>query len=117
MRFIEFMLHTAIDQVDYMKQLLNLQGMTRRITAYVGDRNKGLVPGMPRLRAEAARLIEKAFILGEFPRGAMDSTSGLGHSVTRKLIKQLKDEGLLSRTSSRSRLRWAMPEHAERNNS
>ena len=27
MKFIEFMLRTAIDQVDYMKQLLNLQGM------------------------------------------------------------------------------------------
>ena len=69
---------------------------------------------MPTLRAEAARLIEKAFILGEFPRGEMDSFSGLGHSVTRKLIKQLKGEGLLSDTSSRSPLRWAIPEHAER---
>lgn len=114
MKFIEFMLHTAIDQIDYMKQLLDLQSMTRRIAAYVDDRNKGLVPGMSALRAEATRLIEKAFILGEFPRGQMDSISGLGHSVTRKLIKQLKDEGLLSETSSRSPLRWAIPEHAER---
>jgi len=35
-------------------------------------------------------------------------------SVTRKLVQQQKMEGLLTETSSRPPLRWAIPEHAER---
>ena len=44
----------------------------------------------------------------------MAGISGLGQSVTRKLVQQLKREGLLTETSSRSPLRWAIPNHAER---
>lgn len=43
----------------------------------------------------------------------MEAITGLGLSVTRKLVKQLKDEGLLTEASSRSPLRFAIPEHAE----
>src|SRR5690554_967788 len=40
--------------------------------------------------------------------------TGTSESRTaRRLIKQLKDEGLLSETSSRSPLKWEIPEHAE----
>ncbi|PCJ45207.1 MAG: cell filamentation protein Fic [Moraxellaceae bacterium] len=112
--FCEFMLTTAIDQVSFMDQLLDLHGMGQRIQHYIDDRNKGLIGGMGPIKPEAVRLLEKAFIYGEFPRADMDKISGLSNSVTRKLVRQLKEEGLLTETSSRSPLRWAIPEHAER---
>ena len=112
--FCEFMLKTAIDQVEYMADMLDLHGMERRIRAYVDDRNKGLIRGLPPLRAEATRLLERAFLLGEFPRAEIAEISGLHLPTARKLVQQLKEEGLLTETSSRSPLRWAIPEHAER---
>lgn len=84
------------------------------MSAYVEDRNRGLVLGLPKIKPEAIRILEKAFMYGEFPRAEMEAISGLGASVTRKLVQQMKEEGLLSETSSRSPLRWAIPEHAER---
>ena len=50
---------------------------------------------------------------GEFERSEMEEISGLGLSVTRKLVQQLKEEGLLTETSTKSPLRWAIPDHAE----
>jgi len=111
--FCLFMLNTAIDQVDYMSDLLQLEGMSTRIKSYVRARNDGLIRGMDKLRPEAVRLLDQAFRLGEFPREDMVDIAGLSLSVTRKLVGQLKREGLLTETSSRSPLRFAVPEHAE----
>ena len=112
--FCEFMLKTAIDQVRYMDGLLDLYSMGERIQHYINDRNRGLIKGIGKIKPEAVRLLEKAFIYGEFQRKDMEKISGLGNSVTRKLVQQLKKEGLLTETSSRSPLRWAIPSHAER---
>lgn len=109
-----FMLEVAIDQVQYTTEALALEGFERRLRAYLEDRQRGLIPNLGPLRPEAGRLIEKAFVWGEFPRGEMANIAGLSHSVTRKLVQQLKEEGLLAETSSRSPLCFAIPEHAER---
>jgi Fic family protein len=111
--FCEFMLRVAIDQVEYMEELLDLKPMVKRIKSYVDDRNKGLIIGLKSLKPEAVKLLEKAFMYGEFERSEMEEISGLGLSVTRKLVQQLKEEGLLTETSTKSPLRWAIPDHAE----
>lgn len=111
--FCMYMFKTAIDQVDLISGLLDLDGMLGRMASYVNHRNSGLIPGVDSIKPEAIKLLERAFILGEFPRDQMDTISGLGLSVTRKLVQQMKEEGLLTETSSRSPLRWAIPEHAE----
>tara|TARA_R110002073_G_scaffold315814_2_gene488466 strand:+ start:84 stop:1304 length:1221 start_codon:yes stop_codon:yes gene_type:complete len=112
--FCEFMLKAAIDQVEYMEKLLDLKPMAKRIRSYIDDRNKGLVIGLESIRPEAARILERAFMYGEFERSDMEAISGLGLSVTRKLVQKLKEDGLLTEASSRSPLRWAIPDHAER---
>ena len=112
--FCEFMITTAIDQVEYMSSLLDLQKMVARIQIYFADRNKGLIRGVGKIKPEASLLIEQAFTFGEFARADRDKITGLGTSVSRKLVQQLKEEGLLTETSSRSPLRWAIPDHAER---
>lgn len=112
--FIAFMLEVAVDQAKYMREVLDLQGVFDRIRAYIHDRNAGLVQGVGPIKPEAARILERAFVLGEFPRGQIVEITGLSHSVSRKVVQQLKEDGLLSETNNRSPLRWAIPEHAER---
>lgn len=111
--FVDYMLRTALDQVNYMDTLLNLTGMMQRIRTYVLRRGDGLIPGMAPLRSEAGRILERAFLTGELQRQEAYEVSGLSESVTRKLLQQLKEEGLLVETTHRSPLRWAIPEHAE----
>ncbi len=112
--FCEFMVKTAIDQVNFIGDLIHLSGMSERIKAYVRARNDGLVKGVGKIKPEAARLIERAFMLGEFPRSEAYELIGTGERSTRMLVQQLKKEGLLTETSTRSPLRWAIPLHAER---
>lgn len=113
--FCKFMLETATDQVDYIAKLLDLGGMQTRIRSYVQARNDGRIPGVDGgLKPEAAQILFLAFTQGALERSSALEMTGAAESRTaRRLIKQLKDDGLLSETSSRSPLKWEIPEHAE----
>jgi len=58
-------------------------------------------------------LIFSAFIFGDLKRSEAIELCGMPERSARRLLSQLKAEGLLSETSSRSPLRWEIPEHAE----
>ncbi len=112
--FIDFMLDTALDQVRYIGDLLKPDGMRQRIESYVTHRNTGVAArGLPSLRKEATQVLQQAFLMGKIQRQDMAQISGLPLPSARKLFQQLKEEGLLTETSSRSPLCWAIPDHAE----
>ncbi|RKZ47510.1 MAG: Fic family protein [Gammaproteobacteria bacterium] len=116
LEFCEYMLKTAIDQVEYISGLLELQKMLNRITGYIQARNDDRVTGISDDISEKAILIlYNAFINGELKRSmAYDlCASGKSDRTDRRLLEQLKKEGLLTESSSRSPFRWAIPEHAE----
>jgi hypothetical protein len=125
--FCEFMLDKALDQVKYISSLLVLQGMRERIEKYVQARNDGRVyqftplgsadspaNGIVPLKIEAANVLYNAFVDSSISRErAISSCQGMADRTARRLLQQLKEEGLLSETLSRSNLTWEIPEHAE----
>lgn len=112
--FCDFMLDTAIDQIDYISDLLQLDEMHKRIDSYVQARNDERVSGVTGKLKEAAGLIlYNAFVKGELERSLAYELSGMPGRSARRLIGQLKDDGLLSEISSKSPLKWEIPEHAE----
>lgn len=112
--FCDFMLDTALDQIDYISDLLQLDEMHKRIDSYVQARNDERVSGVKGKLKEAAGLIlYNAFVKGELERSLAYELSGMPGRSARRLISQLKDDGLLSETSSKSPLKWEIPEHAE----
>ncbi len=114
MDFCDYMLDTAVDQVSYISDLLNLTGLRKRITSYVQARNDSRVPGMTEgIKPAAALVLYSAFIHGELERSEALELCAMPERSARRLLSQLKAEGLLSETSSKSALRWEIPEHAE----
>jgi Fic family protein len=112
--FCDYMLTMAVDQVAYMSDLLNLVDLRTRINRYVQARNDFRVPGMKEgLKTQAALLLHTAFIHGELQRDQALELCAMPERSARRLLSQLKSEGLLSETSSKSPLRWEIPEHAE----
>lgn len=112
--FCDYMLDTATDQVRYMSGLLDLSGLRRRIDGYVQARNDGRGPGMTGpLKSNAALVLYTAFIHGDLLRAQALELCAMPERSARRLLGQLKEEGLLSETSSKSALRWEIPEHAE----
>ena len=112
--FCRYMLITAIDQIEYMSGLLELGQLQKRISAYIQARNDNRVPAISGgIKEVAALVLYHAFINGELERPMAYELSGIPDRSARRLFAQLKDEGLLTETSPRSPLRWAIPEHAE----
>lgn len=112
--FCRYMLVTAIDQIEYISRLLELGQLQKRISAYIQARNDNRVPAISGgIKEVAALVLYHAFINGELERPMAYELSGMPDRSARRLFAQLKDEGLLTETSPRSPLRWAIPEHAE----
>ena len=112
--FCEFMLDTAQDQVEYISCLLDLRSMRDRIAAYVQARNDNRVQGYRGLKDVAINILHSAFVEGAISRTrAINLCEGMAERTARRLLAQLKEEGLLSETSSRSDLSWEIPEHVE----
>ncbi len=112
--FCKFILETALDQVNYISDLLALDGLLARIRCYIEARNDGRIPGMVgKYKPLTALLLYNAFLTGALERADALDLTGMPERSARRLLAQLKEDGLLSETSSRSPLRWEIPEHAE----
>jgi Fic family protein len=113
-RFCQFILETALDQVSYVSKLIDIEQMKRRIESYVEARNDLRVTGMnEKLKPSAAVVLHAAFLGGSLKRSEAIDLTNLQERSARRLLRQLKDDGLLSETSSRSPLKWEIPEHVE----
>lgn len=114
LNFCDYMLDSALDQVRYISNLLDLTHLRTRIQRYVDARNDHRVPGCnDPIKPVAATIIFSAFMHGELERATALELCGMPERSARRLLSQLKSEGLLSETSSKSPLRWEIPAHAE----
>lgn len=111
--FCEFMLDAANDQVNYMSELLTLEQMHKRIKNYVQARNDDRIVGFDSLKDNAVLVLYNAFISGKLSRSLAIESCGMPERSARRLLAQLKEDGLLSETSSRSDISWEIPNHAE----
>lgn len=88
--------------------------MRKRIESYVAARNDDRVAGISaQLKSTASLILFTAFQQGEIERAQALELCAMPERSARRLLSQLKSEGLLSETSSKSPLRWEIPEHAE----
>lgn len=112
--FCDYMLNTAIDQVTEVSDLLDLTQIRKRIDAYVVARNENRVAGFSEsLKSNASLILYSAFQQGEIERAHALELCSMPDRSARRLLSQLKNDGLLSETSNKSPLRWEIPEHAE----
>lgn len=113
--FCLFFLDVCLDQIDYMSQMLQLDGLLDRIVGYVQQRGAKLIPppkpGSPSLKPEAAYMLQEALLRGEMGRGDMIRLSGLAERTGRTLLGQLLDEGLLVADMPKGPVRIAIPTH------
>jgi hypothetical protein len=88
--------------------------MQKRIFAYIHDRNTGLVEGYGKIKESAGILLYNVFILGNLDRLTAKQLTGEKDTSAKRMLAQLREDGLLSETSHKSDLFWEIPEHAER---
>jgi Fic family protein len=88
--FCRFFLNAAIDQIDFMAGLLDLDGMQKRIQASV-DRKVSF----GELKPEAGHLLRDVFLRGEIPRGEIPGIMGMPERSARRVVSSLLERNYL----------------------
>ncbi len=102
--FCIFFLQTALDQISFMSERLELDGILRRLEGYVGRQ-----VSFGELPLEANYLLREAFLRGEVPRGEVARITGKPDRTARRILKNLLEKKLLTSDSERAPVRLAFP--------
>ncbi len=102
--FCTFFLHTALDQINFMTELLDLDGLQKRIAGYVQRQ-----VSFGELSPEAAHLLREALLRGEIPRGEAARITGRPERTARRILKSLLEKKLIVADTEKGPVRLALP--------
>lgn len=105
--FCKYFLSTALDQIDFMSDLLNFDGLQKRINSYVEKQ-----VSLGELQPESRYLLQEVYLKGEVPRGEAARITGRPQRSAHEIFKQLMRKGLLVSDTERGPLRLAFPAKA-----
>jgi len=106
--FCDFFLGVCLDQARFMTGQLRLEKIEQRIEWFVRERSQR---SGNRLPLRASRLLRAVFMQGHVPRGQVPAILNTSETSSRRLVRQLTDEGLLTSESHRAPLMVALPIH------
>lgn len=103
-KFIHFFLETCIDQVRFMRQLVEPNKLRTRILTWVGEeiRTDALPP-------KARAVLEAVLYRGELPRGDIATLLGITDRHARRITSALLKAEVLTSDNARAPLRLAFP--------
>lgn len=105
--FCKFFLETAIDQVDFMEELLDIDNALSRINNYVD-----IMVSREKLRPEAKYVLHETFLKGKVAKGEMERITGKSENTARKIMKQLLEKELLTSKDIKDPVSINFPLHA-----
>lgn len=102
--FCEFFLSAAVDQVEFMQELLALDAMQNRIAGYAGRRESARE--LPR---GSALVLRELFLRGEIGRGEVARIIGASPRTGQKVTAELLAQRLVTSASPKGPLRPGFP--------
>lgn len=105
--FCQFFLTVAADQVEFMQELLALDGMLNRITGY-GERRESA----KELSRGSAAVLRELFLRGEIARGEAARIIGVSPRTAQKVIGEMLAQRLVTSSSPKGPLRLGFPADA-----
>ena len=110
--WIDYVLDICLDQVGFMRAMLSLGTMERRIAACLTFEQESLKTGV---RLEALRPLHYLFLSGaEIERGEFKRMTGLGERTASSLLSSMLKRGLLRSDTAQGKVRFGLPLHALR---
>lgn len=103
-RFCRFFIETALDQIRFMGELLDLRGLEKRVAAYAER-----CVALGHLPAEAPYLMRDALLRGEVPRGEAARITGKPERTARRILSRLLKQELLTSDTPKGPVRLAFP--------
>jgi Fic family protein len=114
-QFCRYALETAIDQVRFMRDLVDPAALIARTRDFVAveERRRAAKEVRPQgaeyLRAEALPFLERLYLLGEVPRGEVQQIIGTSASTASRIIRPLAQRHLIVSDDDKAPWRPAFP--------
>ncbi len=102
--FCRFFLETCLDQVRFMRELLDPTELQRRMELYVRDEESA-----GRLPARSFVILREALLVGEVERGRVPTLIDASERTARRVVAELVDKRLLVSRSHKAPLRLGFP--------
>jgi Fic family protein len=102
--FTEFFLRTCIDQVEFMKGLMQPDRLRTRILLWAEEETR-----VNTLPPKSGKILEALLYRGELPRADSAEVVGVGARHARRVVAALVERGVLSSESPRAPLRLVFP--------
>lgn len=102
--FCEFFLTTCVDQVEFMRSILEPSELLRRIEIYMEEEVRA-----GRLPKGTFPLLREALLVGEFERGKAATITGYSERMARNVMSKLLERGLLVSSSPKGPVRLGFP--------
>ncbi len=102
--FCRFFLETCLDQVRYMRELLDPTELQRRMELYVRDEESA-----ERLPKRSFAVLREALLAGELERGRVPTLIDTSERTARRVISALIEKRLLVSASHKAPLRLGFP--------
>jgi Fic family protein len=103
-RFTDFFLRTCIDQVEFMKGLMQPDRLRTRILLWAEEETR-----VNTLPPKSGSILEAVLYRGELPRADSAEVVGVGARHARRIVAALVERGVLSSESPRAPLRLVFP--------
>ncbi|MGC0774820.1 MAG: Fic family protein [Candidatus Acidiferrum sp.] len=102
--FCGFFLATCLDQVEFMRSILEPSELLRRMEIYVEEEMRA-----DRLPKGTFPLLREGLLAGEFERGKAPAITGYAERMARTVVSKLTERGLLVSSSPKGPLRVGFP--------
>jgi Fic family protein len=102
--FCRFFLESCLDQVRYMRELLEPSELQRRMDLYVRDEESA-----ERLPKRSFAVLREALLSGELERGRVPGLIDVSERTARRVISALVEKRLLVSNSHKAPLRLGFP--------
>lgn len=104
--FCDYFLQVAEDQIDFMSDLFDFDGMQERIRAYITVTLAG------KIKPQAEYLLREAFMRGSFERGEASRITGMPDRTARDVLASLVRLGLLGSDAPKGAVSMKFKEHS-----
>ncbi|MEA5489771.1 hypothetical protein VB775_23410 [Pseudanabaena sp. CCNP1317] len=103
-KFVYFFLETAIDQVNFMKSLIEPETLIKRLNLYINEQVE-----LKKLPEGSFALLKEVILFDEVERGAASQITGYQSRQARTILNTLCKEGFLVSDTPKSAVRIVFP--------
>lgn len=109
--FLDFMLDIALDQINYMSEVLRIDLIAHRIKNYVIFSQKNMYKNIEPLPKHSEKIFDYLLIYGEIPRNNVKDVLSVSKPTAIKIVKELEKREYVTSVKPQSPIRIKFNSH------